>query len=414
MKTMFNRIILLMVSLCWINSNLTAQSLDDYLQSAAENNPGLKASYAEFEAAMQRVSQAHALPDPTLSFGYFISPIETRLGPQRAKISLTQMFPWFGTLRAREDAAAKMAEARYQTLLDAKNELYFKVKQAYYPIYEVKQQIHWQQKNLEILASYKALSTTSFASGRGSMVDVIRTDIMMDDTQTTIQLLENKIAPLEIVLNRLLNRADTAAIIVSDSLGLMPSGARIFRDSLLVQNPKLQALTLQQEAAKANERMAKKSGAPQFGVGLDYAFVGKREDMDIPDNGRNTIMPMVTMTLPIFRSKYKAAVQEAQFTQTALAHRRMEMTNSLVSSYEMADYAVNQAAQLYQLYDQQIVKTRQAIDLLYTAYSNSGKEFEEVLRMQQQLLKYEMEKATAIKNYYLAQAQLDYLTAKSE
>merc|ERR1711974_383443 len=48
---------------------------------------------------MQKVAQVNNLPDPTFSFGYFISPVETRVGPQRAKVGLTQMFPWFGTLK---------------------------------------------------------------------------------------------------------------------------------------------------------------------------------------------------------------------------------------------------------------------------------------------------------------------------
>ena len=76
-----------------------SQSLKDYQQLAVEQNPSLMARYKAFEVAMTRVQQINALPDPTLSFGYFVSPVETRVGPQRARFSLTQMFPWFGTLR---------------------------------------------------------------------------------------------------------------------------------------------------------------------------------------------------------------------------------------------------------------------------------------------------------------------------
>jgi outer membrane protein, heavy metal efflux system len=93
-----------------------AQTLDDYFKIAAENNPGLQAVYKEYEAALQKVPQVSTLPDPVFSFGYFISPVETRVGPQQAKFSLTQMFPWFGTLKAQGDAAALMAEAKYQGL----------------------------------------------------------------------------------------------------------------------------------------------------------------------------------------------------------------------------------------------------------------------------------------------------------
>ena len=115
-----------------------AQSLDEYFKIAAENNPGLQAKYKSFEAAMERVAQVSSLPDPNLSFGYFISPVETRVGPQRARFSLTQMFPWFGTLKAQEDVATLMAEAKYQEFLDARNKLLYQVAAAYYPLYELK------------------------------------------------------------------------------------------------------------------------------------------------------------------------------------------------------------------------------------------------------------------------------------
>ena len=113
----------------------SAQNLEEYFQIAAENNPGLEAKYKAFEAALERIPQANSLQDPTFSFGYFISPVETRVGPQRARFSLTQMFPWFGTLKASGDVATLNAEAQYQVFLDARHKLYYQVAAAYYPLY---------------------------------------------------------------------------------------------------------------------------------------------------------------------------------------------------------------------------------------------------------------------------------------
>ncbi|MDZ7774712.1 MAG: hypothetical protein U5L09_03395 [Bacteroidales bacterium] len=74
---------------------------------------------------MQEIPQASSLSDPAFSLGVFLSPVETRVGAQRTKFSLTQMFPWFGTLKARGDAAALRAEARFQEFLEARNRLYY-------------------------------------------------------------------------------------------------------------------------------------------------------------------------------------------------------------------------------------------------------------------------------------------------
>ena len=177
--------------------SLKAQTLDDYLAEAIESNPSIQASYLEFEAALTRVSQENALPDPTISIGYFVSPIETRVGSQQAKISLTQVFPWFGSLSAKDDAAAFLAESKFHQFVNTKNEVLLQVKESYYPIYEIQEHIKWQLENIQILNSYKDLATTSFSNGKSSMTDVLRVDIMIDDIETEIKLLqENLLVPL--------------------------------------------------------------------------------------------------------------------------------------------------------------------------------------------------------------------------
>jgi outer membrane protein TolC len=57
---------------------------EQYLTTAANNNPELKASFNEYMAALEKVPQVKSLPDPRFAFGYFIQPVETRVGPQQA------------------------------------------------------------------------------------------------------------------------------------------------------------------------------------------------------------------------------------------------------------------------------------------------------------------------------------------
>lgn len=306
---------------------LQAQTLEEYLKEASENNPTIKSSYATFEASLQRVSQVNALPDPTISFGYFISPIETRVGAQQAKLSLSQMFPWFGTLKAKEDVATLQAEGKYNEFLNDKNELYYKVKKAYYPLYEINKHIPLMKEYLAILETYKQLATTSVSNGKASMTDVIRVDIMIDDMKTDIRLLEDKLTPYTISFNRLLNRPDSSVIVVTDSLSSIAINNQYRRDSLLTSNPMLKAIDSKIEATNSMVEVAKKSGLPKFGVGLDYAFISERTDMDVPDNGKNAFMPMVSMSLPIFRGKYKASVEEAKLMRTSLEHKKESVEN---------------------------------------------------------------------------------------
>lgn len=390
-----------------------SQTLEDYLKLAAESNPLLQAKYAEFEAALQKVAQENSLPDPTVSFGYFISPVETRVGPQQAKIGLSQMFPWFGTLKTAGNVYQLQADSKYQEFLNTKNELYMQVKSAWYPLYEVNQKIKLQTENRDILSTYKELATSRFKNGKSTMVDVIRIDIMIENANTEITLLNHQLQPLRVQFNTLLNRATMEEVIVKDlpSIGSIPDNYR--KDSILFNHPILRSFDLKYQSAQQAEELAKKQGMPKLGVGLDYVIVGQGNN-SFSDNGKDVFMPMVSMSVPIFRGKYKAATKVAQYNQVAINYQKEAFANNLVSGYEMAWYEIVKSYELIQLYAKQIETTHQVIRLLMSAYSNSGKDFEEVLRMQQELLKYQMAEAVALKDYYTALAKIDYLTAKTE
>ena len=98
--------------------------------------------------------------------------------------------------------------------------------------------------------------------------------------------------------------------------------------------------------------------------------------------------------------------------QESYALQKKEVTNTLKTNYEMAVFDIRQQTDLISLFDEQIMESEQALNLLFTAYGNSGKDFEEVLRMQQQLLKYTKLKISALTQYEIALAKFNYITAK--
>lgn len=254
-----------------LSTGVSAQTLEDYFQIAAENNPGLQARYNSFEAAMEQIPQVNSLPDLTFSFGYFISPVETRVGPQRARFSLTQMLPWFVTLKASGDVEALNADAQYQVFLDTKNQIYYQVAAAYYSLYKLEKWINLERENTEILESYKTIATSKFENDKGKLVDVLRVDLMLKDAQTNFEILQKKKQPLITSFNNLLNQDKGDEVVVTDTLTV--SVFEINRDSLLANNQVLNELDIRLEASKKQEVMAEKQGLPKLGLGLDYVIV---------------------------------------------------------------------------------------------------------------------------------------------
>src|SRR5665647_441546 len=117
MKTLLTIISFLTIS--WSASS-QPDSLQFYLETAAKNNPTVLQKFAEYQAALQKIPQVGGLPDPSLSLGVFLTPMELVGGNQVADIRLMQMFPWFGVLKNAKDEMSLMAKAKYETFRDAK------------------------------------------------------------------------------------------------------------------------------------------------------------------------------------------------------------------------------------------------------------------------------------------------------
>ncbi|WKK75728.2 TolC family protein [Marivirga salinae] len=393
------------------NAQNTNSDLDEYFKIAVENNPKLQAEYKAYEAVLQKLPQASSLADPNLSIGYFISPVETRVGPQLARFSLTQMFPWFGTLKAQENVVALEAEARFQSFLDARNKLYWEVASQYYPLYELKKLVQIEKENIEILKSYKSLAERKFSSSSGSMVDVLRVDIMIDDTETNLEILKQKEKPLLTAFQNVLNKE--VELEISEDLTPLNFERSLVKDSLFNDHPLIQSLEYKIQSAEANERVAQKQGLPKIGLGLDYVIVGERQDMVLADNGKDVLMPMVSVSLPIFRKKYNAQKKEAQLMQESYELQKQNVKNQLDTDYESTVFEIEKQLELLNLYQRQIKKTENTLEIIWKSYSSSGADFEEVLRIQQQFLKYRKLKARAEVEFCISIQKYEYLISNS-
>jgi outer membrane protein TolC len=165
-------------------------------------------------------------------------------------------------------------------------------------------------------------------------------------------------------------------------------------------------------AAEEKENLARLSGSPNLGIGLDYVIIGKRNNVEVEDNGKNAFMPMITLSLPIYRQKYKAYREEALFQQEALKNARQNMINNLNSSYSDALWELQKSENEIELYTQQIDQADQAYRLLARSYAAAGEEFEEMLRMIRQKLSYQLALVDARKRFSSITAKIEWFTAK--
>ncbi|MEZ4884342.1 MAG: TolC family protein [Chitinophagales bacterium] len=377
------------ISLLSICSQITySQELEDYLQIAVENHPQLKAINYEVKSELEKIPQVTALPEPEVGGGIFLLPVETRVGAQRLRLSASQMLPPKGSRTAKAEAVTAMAKAKEQTLEVVKNQLFYELKQIWYERYESKETIEVHQENLELLEAFEQLALIKFEAGLGSMTNVLRVQMEKNKVNTQIENLQDKLQFLQVKFNQILNRDTQAPIAIPDTMPLkeIAEDQNIVAEKIKTQNPALQQFQLQQDAIQQRIKVEEWAFKPSFGVGLEYAMTDKRKDMEVKGNGKDMLMPKVMVKLPLFKSKYEAAVKEQEYKILALKEKEHDISLQLLTALERGFTEYRTAQRQIALYKDQIDLAERALDLLVTVYSTDNKDFEELLRMQGQIL----------------------------
>lgn len=391
----------------------SGQTLNEYLGEAGENHPGLQAAYQEYYAALEEVDQAGTLPDPRLSFGYFISPVETRLGPQELKFSLSQMFPWFGTLNQQEQAAAERAQMKYQEFNQLKNKIYQKVKTKWYELYKTKQAIQITDKNIDILSSLRSLSKRNYETDKSRMADVLRINVNLREQKNNLEDLQEKLTTQKTDFNLLLNREEKESLQIPDTIHTDTFDILSNRDSIR-NHPDLTALDHKKNSLEHQYEVAKKKGFPDISLGIDYAMIGERTDMQVSGSGKDVIMPMVGISIPLNRKKYNAMKKETRLRISSVKLRKENARNGLSGEYQSAEEQYKEASRDIELYEEQVSESHRLYNLLKTSYSTDGDNFFELMRTRLMVLKYELRLEQAKANKNIAVARLEYLTSQNQ
>lgn len=404
--------ILGVIVLLFASKSFAQNDLNNYLQVAADNNPNLKAKFNEYMAALEVAPQAKALPDPQIAFAYFIQPVETRLGPQQFRISATQMFPWMGTLKAKENVVIQMAKAKYEVFEETKSKLFNDVRALYFNLYVNKKAIDITLENIEILNSFQKLALIKIESGKVSSVDEYRIQMEIGDLENQLALLKDKQFVLEVKFNNLLNTESNKSISFPEELWeddfLMSKEAIL--DSILSKNHQLLNIEFQQESLHFKKILAEKQGKPNFSIGVDYTFIGTGENNLAGTDA--IIFPRVGITIPLYRNKYKAMVQEVVYQQTAKQFEKENKSNLLENLFENVWKDYSDASRRIELYKTQRDLANKSLQILETDYSTGNKKFEELLRMERRVLKYNLEVEKARADKQAAISYLIYLTGK--
>ncbi|MAW95648.1 MAG: transporter [Leeuwenhoekiella sp.] len=399
----------IIICLLFVSALAKAQQLQSYIEEAEANNPEIQAFELRYNIAEEKVNEVNWLPNTVVGAGYFLSEPETRTGAQRARFSISQMLPWFGTITARENYASSMAEAEFVEIAIAKRKLALAVAQSYYQLYSIKTKQLVFDENIELLETYERLALTSLEVGKASAVDVLRLQIRQNELVQQREVLEQDYQAEQTLFNNLLNRDETMHVDVIEDM-MIPDVDPIVLNENLQLNPELIKYDKLYQSIEQSELLNQKESAPSIGFGLDYVPVSERPDMNFSDNGKDIVMPMVSISIPIFNNRYKSVTKQNELRQLEIKSQKDERLNSLKTRLAQAVYNRNTMRIKFNTQTDNLKQANDAEEILIKNYETGTIDFNDVLDVQELQLKFQINLIESIKGYYTEYAKINYLT----
>lgn len=366
-------------------------SPDDYVRYALYHSPEVEAAYQRWRASAERLPQVSALPDPRLSVGFFLEEVQTRTGPQEARVGVSQAFPWPGQLQSREDAASKAAAAAWRRFEAVRLSVTERVVSTLHDLAYLDATISITEENMELLRSFEEVLRARYRVGSGSHPELIRIQVELGQLEDRLTQLRSMRPAYVAELNAALNRPSGEE--VGRMNGLPGRIASVDADGLTEiarrSNPMLLAMDEQIEAERFLSEVARRDGLPEFMVGLDYIVTGEAMNSSTPGSGDDPILLNFGISLPIWRDKYEAGVREALARRLAVAGERADQANRIAAGIQRAWFEHTDADRRVRLYENTLIpKAEESLRASLAGFRAGETSFLDLLDTERTLLEF--------------------------
>lgn len=395
------------VSLLFFGWSSQGQQLETLIEEAISNSPEVQKYDLQYKIASEKVNEANSLPNTEFNAGVMAIAPEMDMPMERFKVSVMQMLPWFGTISARENYATSMADAQFVEVTIAKRKLALSVSEFYYLLYEIRAKQLVLDQNIALLETYERLALTSVEVGKASAVDVLRLQIRQNELKQEIDVLIQQNKGIQAALNSLMNRQYDKDVSVVTSLEIPEDDSFYSYESLSV-NPELLKYDKLYESVEQAELLNQKESGPMIGFGVEY--INQENSPMITSSFKDMVMPMVSVSIPIFNNKYKSVTKQNELRKQEIQSQKEERLNALKADLSKAISQRNQARIKFNTQANNLVQAKDAEEILIKNYETGIINFNNVLDIQELQLKFQTAQIETLKLYYVQSALINYLT----
>lgn len=368
----------------------SAASLELVVTEVLETNPAVEAARLRWEAAQERPEIARALPDPMVTYGYFLQNVETRVGAMNQKITVSQKLPFPGKRALAASRAAKDALIAMWTYQTTAREIVLRTKLAYFDLYRIDRSREILEAQLELLTAMAATAQARYEAGSAHQQDVLKVRVASAELQNRLLALAQQRATALARVNALRNASPDRPLQPSRKLALpaLPDRA----DAIAVGENYRQELRSAGVTIERDEvalALAQRERWPDFTVGLDYTQINDSTFSRPPDDGQDAVMGFVGVSIPIWFDKLGAQEREAEKRLAASRAARRSAANDVVADVTDAWFRAQVARDQVMLYERSLIpEAQQTFAVTSTAYETGESSLLDLLDSERALLSF--------------------------
>jgi cobalt-zinc-cadmium efflux system outer membrane protein len=393
----------------------TLRILSGYLNQAALHNPELESAFYRWKSALEKIPQVKALPDPRFTFAYYIENIETRVGPQEARLALFQTFPWFGVLDLREDVAAQEADAAKAQYDALKVKIFYDVKNVFYEYAYLAQAIQITREDIELLKYFERVARARYSSGAVPYADVVKTQIQLGRIEDRLKTLQDLRKPLMAKLAASTNLPPDTEFPLPPAVPVMllsMTDEELFK-GLPEHSPQVKRFEYLEAREKAGIELARKEFYPDVTFGVEDIITGPALVPSTPDSGKDALIASVTINIPFWWEKRRAAVREGRAKLNSTSKGAEALKRSLHSDMELALYKYRDAQRKIDLYRNTLIpKAEEALGVTLQAFQGGTRSSLDLIDAEKTLLEFELSFIRALADQAQRVAEMEWLLGK--
>lgn len=385
--------------------------LEEYIRIATEENPELRSLWHQYRSELEVIPQVGTLPDPQIDVGFTMNPMMSDPFLGRFSVSAMQMFPWFGTLQTRRDMQRASAETGYQRLNSRQLMLLQELQSTWFDLVLLNRQIEIARETIQLIQDLESLVEIRYETARAGQADLLRIQMEEQRLRTLIENLEDRSNPIRAKFNAYLNREPDMEVQIT--LQVEPREILYTEDEIRARvrelNPAFDELDAREKMLNEQRNLARLSGRPSFGLGVEVMGRNSAAMSMFPDSG-DMYAAMATIRIPLYRTRYSAQHRQAIEQLKSLDYRRSETDNRLTTDLEQALEQHRETLRSITLLDQELIpRAEQALEILSEEYASGNVRFDEVLRLHEQLLELELEQIEVLVKQHKAIIRIETL-----